>query len=175
MINATAARAKSNSLLIGRIYDDRGNRMSPSHARKQGITSTHDFLLFGSFSTQRRLGSLSSTSTEPATVRLPTNRQGDQKAQRQFSPTRRKRGRLILSAARVLNLHNKDVRRAHNPRLKRTGLRRSDAADQGLRAGAIDRVGLSQDRRKERDAISPRNLTVGEVVCSSRGATSGSR
>jgi hypothetical protein len=26
-------------------------------------TSTHDFLLFGSFSTQRRLGSLSSTST----------------------------------------------------------------------------------------------------------------
>jgi hypothetical protein len=37
MINATAARAKSNSLLIGRIYDDRGNRMSPSHARKQGI------------------------------------------------------------------------------------------------------------------------------------------
>jgi hypothetical protein len=87
----------------------------------------------------------------------------------------RKRGRLILSAARVLNLHNKDVRRAHNPRLKQTGLRRSDAADQGLRAGAIDRVGLSQDRRKERDAISPRNMTVGEVVCSSRGATSGSR
>jgi hypothetical protein len=23
--------------LIGRIYDDQGNRMSPSHARKQGI------------------------------------------------------------------------------------------------------------------------------------------
>jgi hypothetical protein len=35
--NHTAARAKSESLLIGRIYDDRGNRMSPSHARKQGI------------------------------------------------------------------------------------------------------------------------------------------
>jgi len=32
-----AARAKSESPLIGRIYDDRGNRMSPSHARKQGI------------------------------------------------------------------------------------------------------------------------------------------
>jgi hypothetical protein len=30
----TAARAKSESLLIGRIYDDRGNRMSPSHARE---------------------------------------------------------------------------------------------------------------------------------------------
>ena len=29
--------AKSESLLIGRIYDDRGNRMSPSHVRKQGI------------------------------------------------------------------------------------------------------------------------------------------
>jgi site-specific DNA recombinase len=35
--NHTAARAKSESLLIGRIYDDRGSRMSPSHARKQGI------------------------------------------------------------------------------------------------------------------------------------------
>jgi len=33
----TAERAKSESLLIGRIYDDRGNRMSPSHARKQSI------------------------------------------------------------------------------------------------------------------------------------------
>ena len=35
--NHTPARAKSESPLIGRIYDDRGNRMSPSHARKQGI------------------------------------------------------------------------------------------------------------------------------------------
>jgi site-specific DNA recombinase len=35
--NHTAARAKSESLLIGRIYDDRGSRMSPSHARKLGI------------------------------------------------------------------------------------------------------------------------------------------
>jgi DNA invertase Pin-like site-specific DNA recombinase len=35
--NHTAAHAKSGSLLIGRIYDDRGSRMSPSHARKQGI------------------------------------------------------------------------------------------------------------------------------------------
>jgi hypothetical protein len=33
----TTARAKSESVLIGRIYDDRGNRMSPSHARKHGI------------------------------------------------------------------------------------------------------------------------------------------
>ena len=37
MNNHRAARAKSDSLLIGRIYDDRGNRMSPSHARKGGI------------------------------------------------------------------------------------------------------------------------------------------
>src|SRR5215831_12751839 len=29
-----AARTKSEALLIGRIFDDRGNRMSPSHARK---------------------------------------------------------------------------------------------------------------------------------------------
>ena len=35
--NHTAARAKSESALIGRIYDDRGNRMSPSHVGKQGI------------------------------------------------------------------------------------------------------------------------------------------
>jgi site-specific DNA recombinase len=30
-------RAKSDALLTGRIFDDRGNRMSPSHARKRGI------------------------------------------------------------------------------------------------------------------------------------------
>src|SRR5262249_19786661 len=35
--NHSAARASSDALLIGRIYDDRGNRMSPSHARKRGI------------------------------------------------------------------------------------------------------------------------------------------
>ena len=28
---------KSEALLAGRIFDDRGNRMSPSHARKRGI------------------------------------------------------------------------------------------------------------------------------------------
>jgi DNA invertase Pin-like site-specific DNA recombinase len=32
-----AAYVKSESLLIGRIHDDHGNRMSPSHARKHGI------------------------------------------------------------------------------------------------------------------------------------------
>jgi site-specific DNA recombinase len=32
-----AARMKSEALLIGRIFDDHGNRMSPSHARKGGI------------------------------------------------------------------------------------------------------------------------------------------
>ena len=31
------ARTKSEALLAGRIFDDRGNRMSPSHARKGGI------------------------------------------------------------------------------------------------------------------------------------------
>jgi site-specific DNA recombinase len=35
--NHSVARDKSKSLLIGRIYDDRGNRMSPSHVRKGGI------------------------------------------------------------------------------------------------------------------------------------------
>jgi hypothetical protein len=35
--NHNAARIKSEALLAGRIFDDRGNRMSPSHARKRGI------------------------------------------------------------------------------------------------------------------------------------------
>jgi hypothetical protein len=35
--NHTAKRMKSDALLVGRLFDDRGNRMSPSHARKGGI------------------------------------------------------------------------------------------------------------------------------------------
>ena len=35
--NQTVARAKSDALLTGRIYDDRGNRMTPSHVRKGGM------------------------------------------------------------------------------------------------------------------------------------------
>jgi site-specific DNA recombinase len=35
--NHKTTRMKSEALLIGRIFDDRGNRMSPSHARKRGI------------------------------------------------------------------------------------------------------------------------------------------
>src|SRR5262245_22035131 len=35
--NLTTARMKSEALLAGRIFDDRGNRMSPSHARKGSI------------------------------------------------------------------------------------------------------------------------------------------
>ena len=35
--NHNAARMKSEALFVGRIFDDRGNRMSPSHARKRGI------------------------------------------------------------------------------------------------------------------------------------------
>ena len=31
------SRTKSKALLVGRIFDDRGNRMTPSHARKQGV------------------------------------------------------------------------------------------------------------------------------------------
>ena len=34
--NHTTTRASSESLLMGRIFDDRGNRMTPSHARKDG-------------------------------------------------------------------------------------------------------------------------------------------
>src|ERR1039458_6984147 len=36
-MNSSPARMKSEALLAGRIFDDRGNRMSPSHARKRGI------------------------------------------------------------------------------------------------------------------------------------------
>ena len=35
--NHKAARTKSEALLVGRIFDDRGNRMTPSHVRKDGI------------------------------------------------------------------------------------------------------------------------------------------
>jgi site-specific DNA recombinase len=35
--NRQVARMKSEALLVGRIFDDRGNRMTPSHARKGGI------------------------------------------------------------------------------------------------------------------------------------------
>ena len=35
--NHKAARTRSEALLTGRIFDDRGNRMSPSHASKRGI------------------------------------------------------------------------------------------------------------------------------------------
>ena len=35
--NHTKTRAKSEAPLIGRIFDDRGNLMSPSHTRKQGV------------------------------------------------------------------------------------------------------------------------------------------
>jgi DNA invertase Pin-like site-specific DNA recombinase len=33
----TTSRLKSEALLAGRVFDDRGNRMSPSHARRRGI------------------------------------------------------------------------------------------------------------------------------------------
>jgi site-specific DNA recombinase len=35
--NHTTTRMKSEALLVGRIFDDRGNRMTPSHARKRGV------------------------------------------------------------------------------------------------------------------------------------------
>ena len=35
--NHQAARTKSEALLAGRIFDDRGNRMTPSHVRKGGL------------------------------------------------------------------------------------------------------------------------------------------
>jgi hypothetical protein len=35
--NHTKTRTKSEAQLIGRLFDDRGNRMSPSHARKHGV------------------------------------------------------------------------------------------------------------------------------------------
>src|SRR5207249_3352617 len=35
--NHKTARMKSEAMLAGRIFDDRGNRMTPSHVRKRGI------------------------------------------------------------------------------------------------------------------------------------------
>ena len=37
LVNHKAAKSKSAALLLGRIFDDRGNRMTPSHARKRGV------------------------------------------------------------------------------------------------------------------------------------------
>src|SRR6195256_2144961 len=35
--NYKVSRTKSEALLLGRIFDDRGHRMTPSHARRRGI------------------------------------------------------------------------------------------------------------------------------------------
>jgi site-specific DNA recombinase len=35
--NHVQARRRSEALLLGKIYDDRGHRMSPSHSRKKGV------------------------------------------------------------------------------------------------------------------------------------------
>jgi site-specific DNA recombinase len=35
--NHRVSRTKSEALLLGRIYDDRGHKMTPSHVRKRGI------------------------------------------------------------------------------------------------------------------------------------------
>ena len=37
--NYKASHMKSEALLLGRIFDDRGHRMTPSHARKRGINA----------------------------------------------------------------------------------------------------------------------------------------
>jgi site-specific DNA recombinase len=37
LINHKAAKSKSEALLLGKIFDDRGNRMTPTHARKRGV------------------------------------------------------------------------------------------------------------------------------------------
>ena len=37
VINHKVSRTKSEALLLGRIFDDRGHRMTPSHARRRGI------------------------------------------------------------------------------------------------------------------------------------------
>ena len=56
--NHTAARMQSSALLTGRIFDDRGNRMTPSHARK-GNTKYRYYLssaLFNGTPELRRIG-----------------------------------------------------------------------------------------------------------------------
>jgi site-specific DNA recombinase len=39
--NHRVSRTKSEALLLGRIYDDRGHKMTPSHVRKRGIKYRH--------------------------------------------------------------------------------------------------------------------------------------
>ena len=43
-----STRTKSGALLLGRIFDDRGNRMTPSHSRKQGMKPLLRLLGYGS-------------------------------------------------------------------------------------------------------------------------------
>src|SRR6266446_4861130 len=58
-----AARMKSEALLIGRIFDDRGNRMSPSHARKGSVKYRY---YLSSALLQGRAGSAGSVRRVPA-------------------------------------------------------------------------------------------------------------
>jgi hypothetical protein len=37
LINHKSTKSKSEALLLGKIFDDRGSRMTPSHARKRGV------------------------------------------------------------------------------------------------------------------------------------------
>ena len=70
--NHNTARMKSEALLAGRIFDDRGNRMSPSHARKRGIKYRYYLslaLLQGSAERAGSIHRVSAAEIEAAVVR----------------------------------------------------------------------------------------------------------
>ena len=56
--NHKATRMKPEALLAGRIFDDRGNRMSPTYARKRGIKYRYDLSSALMQGTAERAGSM---------------------------------------------------------------------------------------------------------------------
>ncbi len=67
-----AARMKSEALLAGRIFDDRGNRMTPSHARKRGIKYRYylsSTLLQGQAERSGSVGRIPATEIEALVIR----------------------------------------------------------------------------------------------------------
>src|SRR5215218_6284884 len=66
---ASTTRAGSGGLLMGRLYDDAGNRMTPSHAKKRGVR--YRYYVSSALSQGRPVGSaprVSATTVDSLTV-----------------------------------------------------------------------------------------------------------
>jgi hypothetical protein len=73
--NDKATRMKSEALLAGRMFDDRGNRMSPTYVRKKGLKYRYylsSALLHGRVSTRCSAFTRSSATFEPSLCPKPS-------------------------------------------------------------------------------------------------------